>query len=193
MAAVPATERSVRWPALVSGVLCLAGLAVASYLTYAHYTSPRVLACSDRGLVDCAKVTTSAYSRILGLPVSDLGVAYFLVMAVLCSPWAWRSQHRGLRGLRLFAALAGVGLAVWLVYAELFLLDAICIYCTAVHIITALLFITVAFGTAATGPPLDDGVDDHEPDGVIQDAAVNAVGAEGEGTRSPARRSQVGG
>jgi uncharacterized membrane protein len=140
----------------------LAGIAVSAYLTYAHYTSPTVLACSDKGLVNCAKVTTSSYSRIVGLPVSVLGVAYFMVMAVLCSPWAWRARHRGLRALRVLAALSGVVMVVWLVYAELFRLDAICIYCTAVHVITALLFVTVAFGTAATGPPLEDEVEDRE-------------------------------
>jgi uncharacterized membrane protein len=159
---VATTGRPVRWPAVVSGVLCLAGLAVAAYLTYAHYTTAAVLACSDKGLVNCAKVTTSSYSRILGLPVSDLGVAYFMVMAVLCSPWAWRSQHRVLRGFRVLAALSGVGLVVWLIYAELFRLDAICLYCTAVHVITALLFVTVAFGTAVTGPAYEDEVEDHE-------------------------------
>ncbi len=156
MEAVQTTERPVRWPALVSGVLCMAGLAVAAYLTYAHYTSPTVLACSDQGLVNCAKVTTSSYSRIFGLPVSDLGVAYFMVMGGLCSPWAWRSQHRGLRAIRVLAALSGVGMVVWLVYVELFRLDAICVYCTAVHVITALLFITIAFGTAATGSIFED-------------------------------------
>jgi uncharacterized membrane protein len=46
---------------------------------------------------------------------------------------------------------------LWLVYVELFRLDALCLYCTAVHVITVLLFITVALGTVATGPTLDDG------------------------------------
>ena len=163
------TGRPVRWPALVSGLLSVAGLAVAAYLTYAHYTSPTVLACSDKGLIDCAKVTTSSYSRIFGLPVSDLGVAYFLVMGGLCSPWAWRSRHQGLRGLRVLAALSGVGMVLWLVYAELFRLHAICVYCTTVHVITVLLFVTVAFGTAATGPSFEDEdpgeveIDDPDP------------------------------
>lgn len=167
MEAVHTTAHPVRWPVLVSGVLCLAGLGVASYLTYAHYTSASVLACPGTGLVDCAKVTTSSYARIFGLPVADLGVAYFVVMAGLCSPWAWRSQHRGLRAVRVLAALSGVSMVVWLVYVELFRLNAICIYCTAVHVITAMLFVTVAFGTAATGPSLDDGIGDQDLEQMI--------------------------
>ncbi len=143
-------ERGLRWPATVSSLLCVAGVAVAGYLTYAHYTSAKVLACSDKGLVDCAKVTTSSYSRIFGIPVSDTGLVYFIVMGALCSPWAWRSASTVVRRLRLAGAVAGVVMILWLIYAELFRLDAICLYCTIVHGLTLLLFITVALGTAAT-------------------------------------------
>jgi uncharacterized membrane protein len=144
---------------VVSGVLCLAGIAVAAYLTYAHYSTAQVLACSDKGLVNCAKVTTSSYSRIFGVPVSVLGLGYFLAMAGLCSPWVWRSDNRLLRGLRLLGAVTGVAMIIWLVYAELFRLDAICLYCTMVHIITVALFVAVAFATAVTGPTITEETD----------------------------------
>lgn len=157
------TSESPRWPGWVSGGVCLAGVVVAAYLTYAHYTSPSVLACSDKGLVDCAKVTTSSYSQIFGVPVADAGLAYFAVMGGLCSPWAWSSAHRGLRLARVLGSLAGVGMVLWLIYVELFRLDAICLYCTIVHALTVLLFITVSLGTAtypAGGPPPQQDRDD---------------------------------
>jgi uncharacterized membrane protein len=149
-------DRAIIWYPLVSGLLCLAGIAVAAYLTYAHYTTAKVLACSDKGLVNCAKVTTSSYSRIFGVPVSDTGLGYFLAMAALCNPWAWRSTSRILRWLRVAAAASGVVVIVWLVYVELFRLDAICLYCTAVHVITVLMFIIVALGTAATAATAEE-------------------------------------
>jgi hypothetical protein len=66
MGPIPATLATTgpafRWAAVVSSVLCLASIAVAAYLTYAHYRTAQVLACSDKGLVCCAKVTT--YSQI---------------------------------------------------------------------------------------------------------------------------------
>ena len=40
----------------------------------------------------------------------------------------------------------------YLVYAELFRIDAICLWCSAVHVITALLFGLVCFGTALGVP-----------------------------------------
>lgn len=116
-------------------------------------------------MINCAKVTTSSYSRIFNLPVSDTGLAYFLVMAGLCSPWAWRSTNQAVRGVRVLGAIAGVAMIMWLVYVELFRLDAICLYCTVVHGLTVLLFVSVALGTAATGPNLDDDDDSAEPAG----------------------------
>lgn len=150
------SSRAARWPALVSTVLCLAGVGVSAYLTYAHYTTASVLACSDKGLVNCAKVTTSSYSRIFGVPVSDTGLGYFLVMTALCGPWAWSPTARILRALRVIGAGCGVAMILWLIYVELFRLDAICLYCSIVHAITVLLFVTVAVGTAATSPQFED-------------------------------------
>jgi len=39
-------------------VLAIAGMAIADYLTAAHYT-PLPLVCSTTGVIDCAQVTTS--------------------------------------------------------------------------------------------------------------------------------------
>lgn len=136
-----------RWAAPIALLLCICGIAVASYLTYAHYTDVSNLACSDRGKINCAKVTTSSQSHFLGMPVAVLGLAYFVAMTALCLPWAWRRQEPIVRYARLAAAAGGLVMILWLVYAELFIIDAICIYCTVVHGLTLLLFLLV---TAAT-------------------------------------------
>lgn len=140
---------SPRWPGVLGSLLSLAGLAIAGYLTYAHYDSASVLACPDRGIVNCAKVTTSSWSTIGGVPVAVLGLVYFAVMTVLQHPRAWRLRNRSVRTLRLVAATGGVAAALWLLYVELFRLDAICLYCTAVHLLAFLLFVVTALGSAA--------------------------------------------
>ena len=99
--------RPPRWASPVSLVICVLGIAVASYLTYAHYTDASNLACSDSGTINCAKVTTSAQSRFLGMPVAVLGLAYFVAMAAVCLPFAWRRQERIVRLGRLAAAATG--------------------------------------------------------------------------------------
>ncbi len=146
------------WPAITGIVLCVAGLGVSAYLTYAHYTTATILACPDTGIVNCIKVTTSSYSHILGIPVAVLGLVFFAAMIPLQLPAAWRSRSPLIRIGRVAACVVGVGMILWLVYAELFLIKNICIYCTAVHALTFLLFVVVAIGTVATTAPDTDQV-----------------------------------
>jgi len=138
---------------LIGVALALIGLAVSVYLTIEHYTSPTLLACPENSVINCLKVTTSPESVVFGIPVVWLGVGYFVVMTAANLPLAWRSTHRLLRLGRLALAVVGVGMALYLVYAELFEINAICLYCTSVHVISALLFVLVAFGTALTAGP----------------------------------------
>lgn len=152
----PQSSISPRWPAAVGSAVCVLGLAVAGYLTCAHYTTAAALACPETGIVNCAKVTTSSYSEVLGIPVAVLGLAFFAGMLPMQLPLAWRSSSRRLRAARVAAATVGVGAVCWLLYAELFELDAICLYCTAVHALTVLLFVTTALGTVATSPLPDE-------------------------------------
>ena len=147
---IPGQAAAPRWPWIVGLAICTAGLAVASYLTYAHFAGATSLACPDTGFIDCAKVTTSSYSRIFGIPVALLGLLFFVAMLPLQTPWSWRSTSPLLRRGRLAACAIGVGLVLWLVYVELFRLDSICIYCTAVHMLTFALFATVALATVST-------------------------------------------
>lgn len=146
------------WPATVGSALSLTGFAISGYLTYEHYTSSTSLTCpASGGIVNCFKVTTSQYSKIGGVPVAVLGLVFFAVMLALQSPWAWRHDSRPLRTGRLSWSVVGVGTAVWLIYAELIKLDAICLWCTAVHAIAILLFASTAFATAVTADGLDGG------------------------------------
>ena len=47
--------------------------------------------------------------------------------------------------------VVGIGMVIYLIYAEFIIIGAICLYCTSVHIITFLLFVLTAFGAAAWG------------------------------------------
>jgi uncharacterized membrane protein len=140
------------WLPVATLLASLAGLGVSGYLTVAHYTTAVVLACPENATINCEKVTTSAQSEILGIPVAVLGLAFYVLMPLLNLPAAWRSPNRWAHRARLLAVAGGVGLVVWLVYAELFIIDAICLWCTTVHVITLILFCLVALGTAVTSP-----------------------------------------
>lgn len=147
----PGPERWIpAWVAPTSLVLVAAGLAVSIYLTITHFTTHVSLACSNTGTINCEKVTTSPESYLVGIPVAALGVAWFVVAAALCLPAAWRSPAPAVRYARIAWAVAGVLMVVRLVYAELFQIDAICLWCTAVHVITVVLFALVLVAEAQT-------------------------------------------
>ena len=70
----PAVEREVAaearatgtvplWMQLATFALALAGLGVSIYLTIAHFTESALLGCSESGLVNCTRVTTSPLSE----------------------------------------------------------------------------------------------------------------------------------
>lgn len=135
-----ARQRTRTAPAWTAFVLSVLGLLVSAYLTYEHFTDSATLACSDNGAINCLKVTTSKWSEIAGVPVAVAGLAFFVAMTLLCAP-ARFSRDLGL--LRLIGAVVGIAMVLWLVYVELFEVDAICLWCTAVHIITLLLLAAV--------------------------------------------------
>jgi uncharacterized membrane protein len=146
-------RREIPLAVIVVGlILCVAGLAVATYLTIEHFDTSLTLSCPDTGRINCQKVTTSQYSHVAGIPVAVLGLLYFVAALPLFSPQAWRSPSPAIRMARL--GLVGVGLAMvlYLVWAEFFGVSAICLWCTSVHIITFLLFALVAFTEAWSAP-----------------------------------------
>jgi len=131
------------WVVWVTPALALLGLALSSYLTATHF-DPQALYC-QKGFFNCQAVTTSWESHPFGIPVVFLGLAQFVAMTALCSPWAWRTQRREVHVARLVLATAGMVFVLWLLLAELVLIKDICEYCTGVHLVGSL---SVGRGTA---------------------------------------------
>ena len=156
---------TLRWQPVATLLLSLAGLGVATYLTITHF-DPHSLVCSDSGTINCAEVTTSPQSYILGVPVAILGLFYFVPMVVLCLPAAWRSANRLVHLARLALSVVGVGMIIYLISAELFIIKSLCMWCTSVHVVTFFLFVIIApatpYALAAAGT-WDGGAQD--PDG----------------------------
>ena len=73
-----------------------------------------------------------------------LGLAFFVPMLLLCLPVAWRSARRWVHLARLVLSITGVGMIIYLISAELFIIKAICLWCSSVHVATLLLFIIIA-------------------------------------------------
>jgi uncharacterized membrane protein len=137
------------WLRWTTWILSIGGLGVSIYLTIAHFNTAVTLACPATSTVNCEKVTTSPESYAFGIPVAVLGLAFYLFLVVANSPWAWRVTWPPLRWARVGSMVAGILFVLWLVYAELFKIGAICLWCTSVHVITFALFVLIVFSAAA--------------------------------------------
>lgn len=144
----PAELRVPRWAEVVTFLLSLVGLGLSIYLTITHFDK-QLLVCTANGVIDCAKVTTSPQSRFLGIPVAFLGLANYTGMTVINSPWAWHSRHRWVHVARFVLAIVAMGFVLWLIYAEVEIIGAICLYCTAVHVTTFALLIVLTLVSPA--------------------------------------------
>lgn len=143
---MPRARRRVGWGE-PSFVIALVGLAISVYLTIEHFSASTTFACPESASINCVKVTTSRWSHIGGVPVAVIGLCFFLAAAALCSPPAWAVQS--LDRVRIGGAIVGVASALYLVWLELFRIDALCLWCTAVHVCTVLLLAAVLWRVTA--------------------------------------------
>lgn len=147
-------SRPPRWLQYVSFVLALAGLGVSVYETYAHFTGNHLAGCpaSSTATFNCTAVITSPESMLFGvIPVAILGLLFYVFAVGIFSPWAWRLRHPLVGWARLGSMIVGIGFVMYLVYAEVVEIQQLCEYCTAVHVITFLLFCITAISAALWG------------------------------------------
>ena len=127
--------------------LGILGLLISGYLAATHYFADQVpLACSTGGFVDCEQVTSSAESMVGPVPVAVLGVVWFAGFLVLLL------MHRP--SIHLAWTVTGLVSVFYLVYAELFLIGALCLWCTAIHLIVAVLFLLTLWEATSPEPAL---------------------------------------
>ncbi|MDG7011196.1 MAG: vitamin K epoxide reductase family protein [Nitrososphaerota archaeon] len=96
---------------------------------------------------DCGAVLDSPYSRILGMPLELLAMGYFLVNLGLVYLVAFGSERVSdatmdvLFGWRFI----GIILVPYLMFVEFFVIHAICVYCTMMHIAIIADFIVISY------------------------------------------------
>ena len=124
----------------LGGILVsLAGVAVSIYLTVLHYQGV-VPGCPVTGPINCEAVLSSRYAVIAGtsLPTSAAGIVWFAISAAL---WT-----RPVGRLQMAWSAAGLATVLFLVFIEIVGLGAICLWCTAAHVLVLALFLMSVSG-----------------------------------------------
>ncbi len=143
----PFLQRNWRLVSVV--VMALLGIGIGVYLTTEHYAKVEPI-CPTVGPINCSSVLRSQYSVVpftgspsSGIPITLPGGFFFLVSGVLAA-WmlvsAYRRQQEPawLRPALALWSLIGLLFVLYLVFAEIVLIRNICLWCTAVHILTLL-------------------------------------------------------
>lgn len=120
------SDRGLR---LATTLAALAGTAVAGYLTWAHYADASVICVAGGG---CESVQSSSYAAIAWAPVAALGLgAYATILALL----VWDAPLARLAAATI--ALASLLFGIYLLVVQLFVIDAICVWCLANDVVIA--------------------------------------------------------
>lgn len=137
------------WAAWAIPALAVAGMVVAGYLTYVE-TQAAAAVCGPVG--DCNAVQSSAYARLFGVPVGVIGLAGYVA---ILGAWLWgRSGNATARALLAGMAAVGVLFSIYLTYLELFVIEAVCLWCLSSAVIMTLLFLAAGAWLAAAWPPV---------------------------------------
>ncbi|MBI2338106.1 vitamin K epoxide reductase family protein [Candidatus Daviesbacteria bacterium] len=121
-------------------IFSLIGLGVASFLFYEYSLSGPIFCPTGAG---CDIVRASAYTKILGISIPLLGMAYYLTMAVLSVVHSHQLPHKLVRKLQTISASAAVGFGMYLTYLEAYVIEAYCFWCVLSFIISVAILITL--------------------------------------------------
>lgn len=128
-----------KWFYRISIVLTIIGLLVSIYMTIYKLTDNNAM-CLGSG--DCSTVNASRYAEVNGIPVAVLGIlGYAAILATLY--FETRTGFFKQNGtLMIFGmALTGFLFTLWLIYAEIFLINALCPFCITSQTAMTLIFI----------------------------------------------------
>ncbi len=116
----------------IFAILAVAGMVVSYLALRVHYSTDSA-PCSINEKWDCGIVNHSPYAVIHGVPVAAIGIAGYLLIALLAL------ARR--RGLLVIATVIGMGFALYLSNIEARVLGVWCVYCVSSQGLIAVLMI----------------------------------------------------
>lgn len=122
------------------GVLAFIGVFLSTYLTLYKLGYIGELQCA---VGSCETVNTSRWATFLGLPVAAWGLGFYVSTLALVFVGI-QERYADSRAISLaLVAMTGWGVLFsgWLTYLELFVIDAICMWCVISAGIVAIMFV----------------------------------------------------
>lgn len=123
-------------------LLAAAGLAIGIYLSYVTLSQHAIM-CGPVG--DCMRVQNSEHAKLFGIPMAVWGLIYYAMLLVI---WGVRKQASTIWAgrmslLLLLISAFGVVFSIYLTSLELFVIHAVCLWCLASAVLTALILFQI--------------------------------------------------
>lgn len=115
-------------------IINLAAMAVATYLTWAHFKPSLTDFCVFGEWWNCDIVNKSIYSEIFGIPVAILGLLAYTAFFIFSIRGLFRDQKK-LVPYFLFLVSGGTFFALYLTGIETFMLKTYCLFCVIQQIL----------------------------------------------------------
>ena len=98
-------------------------------------------------VVNCEIVLSSRYATVFNIPLDVLAAIWFIIniILVICVSFLTLDTARRFLNILFFWRFLGLIIVPYLIFLEFFVLHAICIYCTIMHVAIILDFIIVSY------------------------------------------------
>jgi len=126
---------------ILTSVISVAGIGLMAYLTYLKLSGAESSFCDITAGVSCSAVNQSVFSELFGIPVSILGLLFFIgILGLVLSRAAGASTYP----LILLATIASLVFSLYLTYTEIFILKTICVLCESSKVLMAFIGAKIA-------------------------------------------------
>jgi len=117
-------------------VLSILGFLDATYLTIEHFMG-NIPPCAI--VNGCETVLTSSWSEFAGIPVALFGAIFYLFLVISSIIFLKYKKERAMVAAS-WATILGLAATFWFMFLQIFILKAMCFYCTISAIISTALF-----------------------------------------------------
>ena len=141
---------------MIIAALALGGVGLATYLSMYKLGMIGTLACS---VGQCETVNLSKWATLWGIPVAVWGLGFYvsLFLVALAGTTERLANEAWVSTVLLVLTGWGVAFSAWLTYLELFVINAICMFCViSACLVTVIFLISVAEWRGRPGIPVGE-------------------------------------
>ncbi|MBI4125228.1 MAG: thioredoxin domain-containing protein [Deltaproteobacteria bacterium] len=137
-------KRILLWTIVVFSLIGIAGAALATrqYFQILESGFEEKSFCNISAFVNCDAAYASTHARFLGIPVSALGLVFYLGTALLALSILFKEKAvREVTTLGWLMSLTGFAMTLYKAYVSFFVLEVLCLICAAMYAVNIVLLL----------------------------------------------------